>query len=60
MKAVRVTKATSSTELSVQDVPEPVPGPGELLVKMASVVVETRKVFYLLAEAFHQDAAHGD
>jgi NADPH:quinone reductase-like Zn-dependent oxidoreductase len=40
MKAVRVNQAGSSTELSVQDVPKPSIGPGELLVKIRASFVQ--------------------
>src|ERR1700760_2443652 len=44
MKAVRVTKTDSSTELSVQDVSKPSPGPGELLVKIRASFVQPADV----------------
>ena len=44
MKAVRVIKTDSSTELSVQDVPKPSPGQGELLVKIRASFVQPADV----------------
>jgi NADPH:quinone reductase-like Zn-dependent oxidoreductase len=45
MKAVRITETGGPEKLHVADVPEPVPGPGEILVRITRAAFNRRDVF---------------
>ena len=58
MRAVVITRSGGPEVLELQDVPEPVPGPGELLVKVEATGVNYRDVYERVGGGAY-DAAPG-
>ena len=51
MRAIHVTKHGGPEVLELQDVPDPTPGPGELLVDVEAIGVNYRDVYEQLARS---------